>query len=167
MALMSPSVVGWMSSCSITGRGQYSQLPRKSRCSPWIKALDSAPPIQLFFMVCDDVTGSGLQKCNLGGTRYKGFLYTIVHGMDVATVSGGLNALTKIQPIGIVQASSDPLNFKRLFLRYFAQQESRMFRALNRYQLRECTTCICYSFMPFKTGFKNQPLLNKLLRVPP
>ena len=66
-------------------------------------------PLHLFASVCGNVTGDGLEGCNLGDTWTKGFLHAIVHGANVATDSGGLNTLAKVQPIVTDAASSNLL----------------------------------------------------------
>ena len=89
MALMSSSTEDGTFSSSKAGRGLIFSTTTSVMVFSLSKAPNSAPPISpSFSAVCDDVTGSELQGCDLGGTRSKGFLYAIVHGSDDATVSG-------------------------------------------------------------------------------
>ena len=67
------------------------------------------PSFRLFAFVCDDLAGSRLKGCNLGGTWTEGFLHAILRGTGVATISGEFDALTEIQPVIVGATSSDPL----------------------------------------------------------
>ena len=67
------------------------------------------PPLHLFALVCDNITGGGLKGCDLGGAWTKGFLLAIIHGANVAMDGGEMNTLAKVHPIVIGAALSNLL----------------------------------------------------------
>ena len=111
MALLSSSTEGGTSSSSKIGKAQVLSTAESSdSVLPQVEFLVVfCPPLHLFALVCDTVTGGGLDGCNLGGTWTKGFLHAIIHGVNVATDSRQLNTLAKVQPIVTGTALSNPL----------------------------------------------------------
>ena len=111
MALLSSSTEGGMSSSSTIGKVQVlSTTESVTVFSPCVEFLVVfCQPHHLFASVCDNVTGGGLEGCNLGGTWTEGFLHAIRHGTNVAAVSRVLNTLTKAQPTFIGTASRNLL----------------------------------------------------------
>ena len=82
MALQSSSTEGGTSSSAMTGRGV------SVTTFSWSIALDKVLPNFPFLCLCDDFAGCRLEGCNLGGSWTEGFLHAIIHGVDVATISG-------------------------------------------------------------------------------
>ena len=68
------------------------------------------PSLHLFAAVGDDLACGGLEWSNLDGARAKGFLHALIHGADVATVRGDLDAVTQVEPVVICTLASNPLD---------------------------------------------------------
>ena len=68
------------------------------------------PSLHLFAAVGDDLACGGLEWSNLDGARAKGFLHALIHGADVSTVRGDLDAVTQVEPVVICTLASNPLD---------------------------------------------------------
>ena len=68
------------------------------------------PSLHLFAAVGDDLACGGFEWSNLDGARAKGFLHALIHGADVATVRGDLDAVTQVEPVVICTLASNPLD---------------------------------------------------------